>query len=303
MRRRWVLVLPLALAACGPPGPPATQNEGAAGTPGEPVSVTVDTLLARGSSDAEVLLRTSVVRSHPLGSRLEPFLLAWPGWGATLASLTPHPLSDLDWLAIVGPRDPARQRMATRTLIDDDVVDARLRARSDRTLRVVVRGQPHLVVAVPPDDGPAMTLALPRSRLIEPHGEADEALFVEAPNPQALLPLIPSQAKRIVARIYSRPGGGAEATAEIACDDETSAKAMAALLQERLADVNGLVVRMLTHDLLGGLSVAAAGHNVELRLPATREQLESLAALASGLLAPIHSAEGRTTDGRKAVPP
>ena len=95
----------------------------------------------------------------------------------------------------------------------------------------------------------------------------------------------------------------AHLTAEIACDDETSAKAMAALLQERLADVNGLVVRMLTHDLLGGLSVAAAGHNVELRLPATREQLESLAALASGLLAPIHSAEGRTTDGRKAVPP
>jgi hypothetical protein len=265
--------------------------------------MTVDTLLARGSDDAEVLVRTSVVRAHPLGARLEPLLLAWPGWGATIAALTPHPLTDLEWLAVVGPRDPARQRMAARTAVDDDVIDARLRMRSDQSLRVVVRGQPHFVIAAAPDEARTITLTLPRARLVEPPGDADEAVYVDAPNPQALLPQIPRQAKRIVVRVYSRPGGGAEATAQIACDDEMSASAIAAVLKERVADANGLVVRMLTRDLLGGLSVAAAGHDVELRLPATREQLESLATLASGLLTPIHSAEGRTNHGREAVPP
>jgi hypothetical protein len=44
------------------------------------------------------------------------------------------------------------------------------------------------------------------------------------------------------------------------------------------------VVRVLTRDLLGGLAITAEGPIVKLRLPATKEQLESLATLASAML-------------------
>jgi hypothetical protein len=48
--------------------------------------------------------------------------------------------------------------------------------------------------------------------------------------------------------------------------------------------MNNLMVRVLTRDLLGGLTITAEGPVVKLVLPATREQLESLATLASALL-------------------
>ena len=57
-------------------------------------------------------------------------------------------------------------------------------------------------------------------------------------------------------------------------------------MREQAEQVNGMVVKLLTHDLLGGLSVEVAASTVRLRLPATREQLEALATLAFAMLPP-----------------
>jgi hypothetical protein len=250
------------------------------------VPLTVDALLHRAPDEGSVLVRVSVVRQHPLGPRVEPFLRAWPGWGATLASITPHPLDDLEWITVVGPRDPARERMMTRTACADEVVDSRLRDRSDGTLRVVVRGQPHAVVAVPPDDAPAVVPSLPTAHVRDPGGDADEALHVDFPDPHRMLPPVPAEARRLVLRAYSRPGAGAEAFAELTCDDEAAATRMAAELRARVERINNAVVRLLTLDLLDGLSITVEGHVVKLRLPANRDQLERLATLAAGQLPP-----------------
>jgi hypothetical protein len=244
----------------------------------------VEALLGRAADEGSVLLRLSVVRAHPLAPRVEPFVLAWPGWGATLASLTAHPVADLDWIAVVGPREPVRERLMTRTVVEDDVIDARLRDRRDGSLRVVVRGQPHRVVALPPEDAPPVIRALAGARLVEPEGEADEALKVDFPDPHRMLPQVPAEARRLVLRAYSRPGGGGEAFADLTCDDEAAAARLASDLRSRADQANNVVVRMLTLDLLGGLSITAEGPIAKVRVPATREQLDSLATLAMGLL-------------------
>ena len=41
--------------------------------------------------------------------------------------------------------------MAARTTVDDAALDTRLASSGDGSLRVVVRAQPHLVAAAPPD--------------------------------------------------------------------------------------------------------------------------------------------------------
>lgn len=283
------LVLPAA-AACASPSSavraPESQSAAASATTQPPAPVTVEALLGRAPDDGAVLLRLSVVRAHPLGGRVEPFVLAWPGWGATLATLTPHPVADLDWIAVIGPRDPARERLMTRTAVDDAVIDARLRDRRDGSLRVVVRGQPHAVVALPPDDAPPVVQALAGARLAEPDGEADEALHVDFPRPHRMLSQVPEDVRRLVLRAFSRPGGAGEAFADMTCDDDAAAARVADELRARADGVNNLVVRVLTLDLLAGLSVTTEGPVVKLRLPATREQLEALATLAIGLLPP-----------------
>jgi hypothetical protein len=245
----------------------------------------VESLLGRTPEEGTVILRLSVARQHPLGARIEPFILAWPGWGTTLSSLTRQPLADLEWLEVVGPKDPAGERLLARTTAADEVIDARLQARSDGSLRVVARPQPHLVAALPPDGAPAILETLHTARVLEPAGsDPDEALHVDFPHPHGVILYVPEEARRAVVRVDSRPGGAAEGFVDLTCDDEASASLMAAHLRARAGDINNLMVRVLTRDLLGSLSITVEGAVVKLRLPATSEQLESLATLAAAVL-------------------
>ncbi|HEY6459112.1 MAG TPA: hypothetical protein VIY73_03145 [Polyangiaceae bacterium] len=290
------MALALILCACGgagdvrqaPTAPAPATASTASATPLSGGTLTVDGLLARTPADGEVLLRLAVVRAHPLAPRLEPFVRAWPGWSTTLGSITQHPVADLEWIDVVGPKDATRERLATRTgtNLGDDDVDSRLQNRSDGTLRVVLRPRPHLVVAVSSDAAAAVEPALLASPLVDPPAESDEGLAVDFPHPHEMLPQIPDEARRLVVRVYARPGGAAEALAEITCDDEAAATATATTLRDRAAAVNDVMVRLLTRDLLGGLVVEARGPHVELRLPATAEQADALVTLATATLLP-----------------
>lgn len=250
----------------------------------EPVPLEPSALLGRAASDDEILLRLSVARGHPLGGRLEPFILAWPGWGKTIRRISPHPVAELDWIDVVGPRDTDKERLSTRTAVEDAVVDTRLAQGGDGTLRVVVRSQPHLVLASPPASAPALLAQLRNTRVLDPTAEADEGLRADVPDPHALSHYVPQEARRALVHVYSRPGGAAEARAELTCDDPAAAQRAADSLRSTVDGLNGLVVRLLTHDLLSGVSIDVSGPIVRLRLPASREQLEALATLASGML-------------------
>jgi len=276
-----LMVLGCGSAAANAPSPTAAAKV----APAPSAAVSIDALLGRTSDEGSVLLRLSVARQHPLGGLIVPFVLAWPGWGATLASLTSEPLTDLEWIDVVGPKDPAHERMMLRTAKPDETLDARLQGRSDGSLRVVERAQPHLLAALPPDGAQTTLQALRASRILEPgDSDADEVLHVDFPHPHGVMLYVPENVRRAVVRADSRPGGAAEGFADLTFDDDATATRMAGELQARAESMNNLVVRVLTRDLLGGLMIAAEGPVVKLRLPATREQLESLATLASAML-------------------
>jgi hypothetical protein len=99
-----------------------------------------------------------------------------------------------------------------------------------------------------------------------------------------MISALPPEVRHLDLRVASRPGGAAEAVAELACADETTAARVAEELRGRADRLNNFAVRILTRDLLGGLSIEARGPLVHVQLPATREQLESLATLAAGML-------------------
>jgi hypothetical protein len=284
-RALTLLATVLLVGACASRGAAETRaSSPAATTQPEPVPLEPAALLGRSGDDAEVLLRLSVARGHPLGGRLEPFILAWPGWGKTLRRISPHPVAELDWIDVVGPRDPDKERLSTRTAVEDAVVDTRLAQGGDGTLRVVVRSQPHLVTAAPPATAPALQAQLRKARVLDPSAEQDEGLRADVPDPHALSHYVPQEARRALVHVYSRPGGAAEARVELTCDDAAAAQRAAASLRSTVDGLNGIVVRMLTRDLLGGLSIDVSGPIVRLRLPASQEQLEALATLASGML-------------------
>jgi hypothetical protein len=251
-----------------------------------PHDVDVATLLARSPDDAEVLVRLSVARAHPLGTKLELFILAWPGWGSTLRRFTTHPVAELDWIDVVGPRDPAKQRLAARTTMDDELVDSRLKENADGSLRVTLRPEPHLVTAVAPDGADALTEALRDARVVDPVSDADEGLRALLPHPHQFFRSLPEEAHAALLRAWSRPDGAAYAEIELTCGDAATADKVATAMREQVEHVNGMLVRMLLHDLLSGLSIRAEGAQVKLSLPASREQLDALAALAAGFIPP-----------------
>jgi hypothetical protein len=233
-----------------------------------------------------VLLRLSVARTHPLGPKLEPFVLAWPGWGNTLRRFTAHPLAELDWIDIVGPKDPAKERMAARTITDDALVDSRLSGNGDGSLRVALRPEAHLVTAVPPDAAEALAGELRDSRVVDPPADSDEGLRALLPHPHQFFRVIPEEAQSARLRVLARPEGAAHAELELSCGDAAAAEKVASAMREQAEHVNGVLVRMLTHDLLSGLAVRVDRDMAKLSLPASREQLEALAALAAGFIPP-----------------
>ena len=293
MRRgAWALLL----AGCGGAAHGSNVSSPAgsgAAAPQPPADVSPATLLARADADAEVLLRLSVARAHPMGPRLEPFVLAWPGWSATIRRVSLHPLAELDWIDVVGPRDTDKERMATRTHADDAAIDARLASSGDGSLRVVTRGQPHLVTATPPDGAVALAAMLGKTRVVDPVVDADEGLRAEMPNPHVFFKQIPEQARKATLRVFARPGGAAEARLVLTCDNMAIAAMVGNEMRTEADQANGMVVKLLTHDLLGGLSVAVEGNDAKLTLPASREQLEALATLASAMLPPEPAAPAR----------
>lgn len=275
----------LVLAACAGHGSAtAGAASPASSAPPVPTPVEPSALLGRSGQDADIVLRLSVARGHPLGGRLEPFILAWPGWGKTIRRISVHPVADLDWIEVVGPRDADKERLSARTAVEDAVIDTRLAQGGDGTLRVVTRSQTHLVTALPPSDAQAIEARLRGTRVLDPAVDPDEGLRADVPDPHALSRYVPQEARRALVHVYARPGGAAEARAELTCDDPAAARRAADSLRGTVQGLNGLLVRMLTHDLLGGLSIDVSGPIVRLRLPASREQLEALATLAGGML-------------------
>lgn len=176
--------------------------------------------------------------------------------------------------------------MAARTTIDDQLMDSRLASSGDGSLRVALRPEPHLVTAVPPDGAAALTAALRGAHVVDPKAEADEGVRALLPQPHTFFKQIPEDAQSALLRVLSRPDGGALAEVELTCADPAHTEKVASSIREQVDHANNFLVRMVTKDLLGGLTVRTDATTVKISLPASRVQLEALAALAAAFVPP-----------------
>ncbi len=286
---------------------PAVPQSAASRAPAPPALLDPEGALGREPTEGAILVRTSVLRGHPVGVHVGPLFGWWRGWRSTLRSVTRDPVADLDWLAIVGPTDPAGQRMLARVAAGapDAAIDGRLvalqarsaepaeshvdgrlpaaAARLDGTLRVVFRPQKRFVAAAAVARGPELSHVLSGARLVEPQAEASEAVRFDVIHPQDGLRLLPAGIRRVRGRILALDGGDADASADGDCDDAQAAANAAAALHDAIARQNSPLVRMLTHGLLDGLTVVTDGPQVKLHLHATRDQLETVFSLLAAM--------------------
>lgn len=270
-----------------------------------PVDLEPGAALERGPGDGEIFVHTSVLRGHPVGVHVGPLFALWPGWRSTLHTIARDPVRDLDWIDLVGPSDPAEQRLLVRMAEGsaDAAFDGRLvalqarsaepatshvegnlpaaAARLDGVLRVVFRPQPRLAAAAPTARSQALSRLLARARIQTAESDPLEAVRADVPHPHDAVRLLPGSLRRIRVRVRALAGGDAEGSADGDCASAEEASQAAAALRETLARQNSPLVRMLTRGLLDAIAVTSEGSVVRIHLHATRDQLEALMALVA----------------------
>jgi hypothetical protein len=291
---------PLSSSTGGAPGGPATAGEPA-------VDVDPEAALGREPGDGEIVVHTGVLRGHPVGMHVGPIFGWWRGWRSTFRAITRAPVADLDWIDVVGPPDPAGERMIARVSdsASDAAIDGRLvalqarsaepaeshvdghlpaaAARLDGVLRVVFRPQLRFVAVTAIARGPALSRLLSHARVKAPRAEPLEAIRFDLPRPQEAVRMLPGTIRRVRGRVLALPGGDADGSADGDCDDAQAAASAAAALRDTVARQNFPLVRMLTHGLLDGLAITSEGPVVKLHLHATRDQLETVLSLATAM--------------------
>src|SRR5262249_41431198 len=85
----------------------------------------VDSKISAGPNNVMFSINFQVIRSHPLGSRLQPILLAIPEWKTFMTGSSIDPYRDTDWMIITGPslRDTTRDAVYIHYSAPDGEVD------------------------------------------------------------------------------------------------------------------------------------------------------------------------------------
>lgn len=263
--------------------------------------------LQLGPGEGEILVRTSVLRGHPVGAHVGPLFALWPGWRSTLRAIARDPVVDLDWIDVVGPSDPGAQRMLAHLAegTADAALDGRLlalqarsaepvgshvdgrapaaAARLDGILRIVFHPQPRFAAAAGTGRSLALSRLLARARVLASESDPLEAVRLDIPRPHDAVRLLPASLRRIRARVRALAGGDADGSADGDCDSAEEASQAAAGLRETVARQNSPLVRMLTHGLLDAIAITADGSVVTIRLRATRDQLEAVMSLVAAV--------------------
>ncbi len=318
LRTRLAWLTAASAAACAPgrsanapPTPPASTAGATTTASAEaaepPIDLDPGGALGRQPEEGEILVRTTVLRGHPVGVHVGFLFGMWQGWRATLHAIARDPVADFDWIDIVGPSDPARERMLARVAegAPDAAVDGRLvalQARSaepaashvdgrvpaaaaqlDGVLRVVFRPAPRFVAATAVANGPALSHRLARTRVQPPDSAPLDAVRLDVPHPHDAVRMLPASIRRMRARVFALANGDAEGSGEGDCDSADEAARTAAALRETIARQNSPLVRMLTHGLLDGIAVTSDGPLVKIHVHATRDQLETVLSVVAAI--------------------
>ncbi len=256
----------------------------------------------------QLLVNMEVIRKNPIGAQMGPLLSAIPQWDDFISGTKVDAVRDTDWVFISGPslihtdRDAIFVHYSTTDAVVDHAVDVVAHkydrggyfdagvpgvkaslGHADRAQRVFLRPQSHLLVVVPPDYAHTAAVMLLHVK-ISPHLRPNEAMRLTLENPSHPMPFLPTSMKELRLWIVPRADGGADAIVEADCTDAAAAIQAAEDVKKLIRQQNSLGVRMLTNGLLNGFDVDVDGPMLRARLPASKEQLETILGLVASQL-------------------
>lgn len=267
-----------------------------------------------GPTDVTVVVNMAAVRRHPVGARIGPVLLEFPGWtgflnaGGDTAMI--EPLRDADWLLAYGPsldpsdRDIVLVRMGASDAVLDRAMDAAQRrygkggiadalpgvkatlGHSSGAERVFLRGQPHVLAVVPPDTAKTVGTML-LGKAIEPKLGQDEALrfLVREPHRHAMPGLrLPPELRTIQTWVLLHADGTGELFVEGDCSRAEHAVTAAGAIAKMIGRMNSGVVQMMTGGVLNDVKVEVDDGFVHVHVLASRAQLERMAGVVASFL-------------------
>jgi hypothetical protein len=138
---------------------------------------------------------------------------------------------------------------------------------------VLVRPQYSIAALVPGDRARdlAVALAKPIDLGVRP-GELARAFVAE---PAKLLRFLPAEIVRANVAVRAASDGGLDATADADCPDAAQCKATATAIEDLIKTQNSLVVRIVTKNVLGGLTMRADGTKLKATLHVAPEQVDA----------------------------
>ena len=266
--------------------------------------------LQTGTVYVQLLVNFAVIRQSPVGAKMGPLMSAIPQWDDFIAGTGVDAVRDTDWIYIFGAsllnteRDAIYIHYSASDKVVDHAVDVVAHkydrggpfdagvpgvkaslGHADRAPRVFLRGQPHLLVVVPPDSAHMVAMAVKAGK-VQPHIPPNEAMRVilKEPSKPLYFAINKSMTELRVWIIPRATDGGADVYAEGDCTDAAAAQDNAAKAAKYVQDQNSLGVRMITNGLLNNVDIHAEGSTVKGHLSASREQIQNILGLVAGQL-------------------
>ena len=139
---------------------------------------------------------------------------------------------------------------------------------------VLLRPQAGVLALVPADRAADLGVAL--ARAIDPGTRPGELARIFLAEPAKSARFLPPELVKATVIVKAAPDGGLDLSSEAECPDAPSCKATALALGELAQKQNSLMVRIVTRNLLGSLSLRAEGTKLRGSLHAAPEQVEAL---------------------------
>ncbi len=261
-----------------------------------------------GPVNVQLLVNMEEIRKHPTGATLGPILSAIPQWDSFFNGTNVDPIKDTDWLSIIGPslRNTDRDVILVRYSASDAVIDKAIDTvttqyahggpfdagvkgmkaaigTADRSQRVFLRPQSHLVAVVPPDFAGTAARMLSKTK-VPAHVIPKEVFHLVLKDPKKHVPQLPAGLTE--ARVWGVPRAdyGVDLIGEADAADPEKAEAAAEEIRQLIRRLDSMGTRFVIGGVLGGFDCKSEGSKVKVKLPVDKATIDILVRLAGGRL-------------------
>lgn len=270
----------------------------------------LDSKVSAGPNNMFVVINFQVIRSHPLGARLQPILLAIPEWKMFMSGSSIDPYRDTDWMLITGPslRDTTKDAVYIHYSAPDSEIEKAITQVSSqyakggtmdvgvpgvKTTRFFAQGAERAFLRA---NGQKMVMIVPSTHAKQfaqelakgpptPRFKKGEAFRGRFKHPGGSVNLIPTEIDQLNMWLVPRASdGGADLYAEGECASPQLATKASDDSRNTVNQVNGIGVKLLTAGALNGYEVHAEGSTLKAHLPGSKDQTEAVIGLIGASL-------------------